>query len=124
MTTRPAPGIITVDPAKVDQYPPSSYDVTSEQIEQATATIKRYLPEGPDRQQVLDALFGVPNKALEPHGTQVTEERTAWLKRCRAHFAALGRPLAGTHVPADMQREYEDATGDMRPTARPKGRVK
>lgn len=123
MTTRPAHGIITVDPAKVEQMLPVA-DPVPEQIRQATATVERYIPAGPDRQRILDMLFAKPDEALPPHGANVTEERTAWLKRCRAYFADLGRPLSGTHVPMDMQRQYEDASGDMRPTARAKGRVK
>lgn len=121
------PNVISVDPAKADQMPTRTAieaAASPDRDRLAIATIKRYVPEGPERQWVIDALFAEADEALPAHGANVTEERTAWLKRCRAYFADLGRPLSGTHVPMDMQRQYEDASGDMRPTARAKGRVK
>lgn len=88
-------------------------NLTRDQMRRATAVVLDRLGDSPDGHTVLEALLAPPRKSLPPHGAETDPERTAWLQRCRGWFAEQGQPLAGSWVPAAMQRRYAEATGDV-----------
>lgn len=82
----------------------------------AGETVRRIMPKGPGRTEVLRALFAEGCPQLPAHGAVPSlawkEARKAWLARVRRWVVKQGRHPASTQVTEADQRAYEAATGD------------
>lgn len=96
---------------------------TPEQLAAAKRLVRRLVsPElwhdnpAADELGIYDALFTEPGPARY-HGDKPSQvwilARREWLDRCRAWCAGQGRPRSTSWVPAEEQRAYAEATGDV-----------